>query len=87
MNRKKASVSERIRTPFQVVGQLEEELSEEASEEALDEASDEESDEESDETSELPVLSVEGSEVSETGAEADIGTMVTKPPSLVPEIE
>ena len=79
MNRKKASVSERIRTPFQVVGQLEEELSEEASEEALDE--------ESDEASELPVLSVEGSEVSETGAEADIGTMVTKPPSLVPEIE
>ena len=83
MNRKKASVSERIRTPFQVVGQLEEELSEEASEEA----SDEESDETSDEASELPVLSVEGSEVSETGAEADIGTMVTKPPSLVPEIE
>ena len=79
MNRKKASVSERIRTPFQVVGQLEEELSEEASDEALDE--------ESDEASELPVLSVEGSEVSETGAEADIGTMVTKPPSLVPEIE
>lgn len=75
MNRKKASVSERIRTPFQVVGQLEEELSEEAL------------DEESDEASELPVLSVEGSEVSETGAEADIGTMVTKPPSLVPEIE
>ena len=83
MNRKKASVSERIRTPFQVVGQLEEELSDEASEEALDE----ESEEESDEASELPVLSVEGSEVSETGAEADIGTMVTKPPSLVPEIE
>ena len=79
MNRKKASVSERIRTPFQVVGQLEEELTEEASDEALDE--------ESDEASELPVLSVEGSEVSETGAEADIGTMVTKPPSLVPEIE
>ena len=79
MNRKKASVSFPIRTPFQVVGQLEEELSEEASEEALDE--------ESDEASELPVLSVEGSEVSETGAEADIGTMVTKPPSLVPEIE
>ena len=75
MNRKKASVSERIRMPFQVVGQLEEELSEEAL------------DEESDEASELPVLSVEGSEVSETGAEADIGTMVTKPPSLVPEIE
>ena len=83
MNRKKASVSERIRTPFQVVGQLEEELSDEASEEALDE----DSEEESDEASELPVLSVEGSEVSETGAEADIGTMVTKPPSLVPEIE
>ena len=79
MNRKKASVSERIRTPFQVVGQLEEELSEEASDEALDE--------ESDEASELPVLSVEGSEVSETGADADIGTMVTKPPSWVPEIE
>ena len=79
MNRKKASVSERIRTPFQIVDQLEEELSEEASEE--------ESDEESDEASELPALSVEGSEVSETGAEADIGTMVTKPPSLVPEIE
>ena len=77
MNRKKASVSERIRTPFQVVGQLEEELSEEASEEA------------SDEESELPVLSVEGSELSEEGAEAvaDIGTIVTKPPSLVPEIE
>ena len=81
MNRKKASVSERIRTPFQVVGQLEEELSEEASDEASEEASDEES--------ELPVLSVEGSELSEEGAEAvaDIGTMVTKPPSLVPEIE